>query len=280
MMDASHSIELRRGEQGAADSLVYRDAEGRSVEFACRAADAPVSVWIPRERWWLERTPAWAHAQRDEIVERVRAWGAIVHEPEPTADWGSITTIQSPDRAFRIECSVRQDDRCAPWERTRMLANAGDEVLVDLPLHRVEALAFSGAGSVTLNLAGRYGDRRRVRVDVARRRFHLDADPDGAGHPLALLATMLATMLAPVPAAPAPLVPRRRQVWFESALGLLAVPFALGGLWLAIAAKTLSDRLAGIAGVVIGGLAAASAIADLRRRRAAAPPQQTRHTPR
>ena len=267
MSNDPYTISTRQGAD-AADLLVYSEGDGRSVEFNCRAAVNPVLVWIPLGRWWTEQAPPWAQAQRETIVERVRAWGAVVYEALLVADHNTLTTIQSPDRSFRVECLEEPDERAPAWERTRVIATAGDEVLVDLRLHGVNgAIEFPRPGVVILNLLGRYGDRRRLRVDVANRLFHLDGDLESDGQPLHLLAARL----APPPArASAPLV-ERRQSGFELMSGLIGVPFALGGLWLSLSGKSASDRLAGIAGIVLGGFAIASAAAELRRRRVARP---------
>jgi hypothetical protein len=248
----------------ATDVLVYSDGDGRSIEFNCGATVSPVQVWIPLGRSWTEHAPPWAQAERDAIVEHVRAWGAVVHETLVDADYNTLTTTQSPDRSFRVECREEYDDRAPAWERTRLVATTGDEVLVDLRLHGVTGvIEFPRPDTVILDLRGRYGDRRRLRVDVARRQFHLDGDPEFVEQPLHLLTSRLA------PPAPSTPLPARRQSAFDLMIGLLGAPFALGGLWLALTGKSASDRLAGIGGMVLGGFALASAGAELRRRRSA-----------
>ena len=52
-------------------------------------------------------------------------------------------------------------------------------------------------------------------------------------------------------------------------IGAIGVPFALGGLWLALSGKSASNRLAGIAGIAMGGFAIANAVAEWRKRRPA-----------
>jgi len=270
MPNATYTISTHRPGAGRDDVLVYSEGDGRSIEFNCRAAATPVRVWVPLGRWWSERAPPWAQARRDVIVERVRDWGALVYEALLDAGNNTLTTIRSPDGSFRIECLEEPDERAPAWERTRIVATAGDEVLVDLPLHGVTGeIGFPLPGEVILDLLGRYGDRRRVRVDVARRRFHLDGDPELAGHPLQLLSSRL-TPPAPSAQARAPPVGRRQSA-FELMMGLLGAPFALGGLWLSLSGKSASDRLAGIGGILLGGFAIATAAAEFRRRRAALP---------
>lgn len=266
MPNATYTISTRISADGRADVLVYGEDDGRTIEFDCRAALTPVAVWIPLGRWWNERAPPWAQAHRDTIVERVRAWGATIHEAFLDAECNTLTTIQSPDRSFRVECREEPDDRAPAWERTRIVATVGDEVLVDLPLHGVTGpIEFPRDGAVILDLLGRYGDRQRVRVDTARRVFQLDGDPEFIEHPLHLLAARLA------PPAPASIArrhePLKRKAAVEYLMGMLGVPFALGGLWLTLSAKTGSDRLAGIVGVAMGGFAIASATAQWRRQK-------------
>jgi len=270
MPNAMYTISTRQSGSGGADLLVYSEGDGRSIEFSCRTAVKPVPVWIPLGRWWSERAPPWAQARRDIIVERVRNWGALVYEALLDAGNNTLTTIRSPDGTFRVECLEEFDDRAPAWERTRIVATAGDEVLVDLPLHGVAgAIEFPRQGAVILDLLGRYVDRRRLRVDVARRQFHLDDDPELVEHPLPLLSSRLAPP-APSAQARAPLAGRRQSA-FELMIGFLGAPFALGGLWLCLSGKSASDRLAGIGGIVLGGFAVASAAAELRRRSAARP---------
>jgi hypothetical protein len=270
MPNPTYTISTHQSGAGVDDVLVYREADGRSIEFNCRAGAKPVPVWIPLGRWWSERAPSWAQAQRDTIVERVRDWGGLVYEALLDASNNTLTTIQSPDGTFRVECLEEFDDRAPAWERTRIISTAGNEVLVDLPLHGVTGgIGFPRPGEVILDLLGRYGDRRRLRVDVAKRQFHLEDDPELVGHPLHLLSSRLAPP-APSAQARAPKAGRRQSA-FELMIGLLGAPFALGGLWLSLSGKSASDRWAGIAGIALGGFAIANTVAELRRRRADRP---------
>ena len=271
MPDSPYTISTRQPGAGQEDALVYSEGEARSIEFACRAGLEPAPVWIPLGRWWRERAPAWAQERRELIVERVRGWGAVVYEALPDVEnSNTLTTIRSPDAAFRVECLEEFDDRAPAWERTRIVATDGDEVLAELRLHGVRGtIGFPRPGQVTLDLLGRYGDRQRVHVDVTRRQYRLDADPESAQHPLHLLPDRLAP---PAPSPRTQALPRaRRQSGFDQMIGWLGAPFALGGLWMSVTGHSATDRLAGLCGVALGGFAFAGAVAESRKRRALAP---------
>ena len=179
MSEDAYTIEIRRAPREDFDELVYREGPGRELALGCLIGDAPMPVWVPDGASWIARTPAWAHEHRAILVERLRARDDLLVYEWRMDGWHTVTTIRAPDGGFYVETRMEPDDRAPAWERTRILLTAGDVVLANLPLHATEKrIEFPRAGVVTLSLRGHYGDRHALTVDVARRRYVLDTEPE------------------------------------------------------------------------------------------------------
>jgi hypothetical protein len=240
------------------DLLVYDEGEGRRIEFTCPSLGEPPRVHVPADATWAQRMPVWANGRRQIIVGRLRASGAIVYEQDR-----ELTSVRSPDGTFRVECISQFDERAPAWERTRVVAMPGEQVLMHLPLHGVSGeIQFPQNGVVELPLLSRYGPKHQLRVNVSAGTFVLDVE---AEQPLELLQARLD--LDSPPQLPYARTKRsnRQQKFNDAALAVGCFLFVVGGIWMACAGKTTKDRWIGFMSTMFFGAGLISPIVQLYR---------------
>ena len=243
--DGPFSI-LRR----TAGALDYDEGDGRRIAFEYPAAIEPHQVSVPSAREWSRRTPDWAHARRDLIIDRLRRWGAIVAEVDDEA-----TRIVSPDGTFVVAWVLEVYNR--GWRETRIstLPELGAVVALPnvLPSGQVH---FPRPGAVRMQVAVPSGARFDLLIDVSAREFRFGSD--ARSEPLAGLPGRLG--LDPPPASPPvvrrPSMFRPASPFRDIATMFICLIFVVGGIWMSLTAATTEDRLAGGFGALLFAVAA------------------------
>ncbi|MEJ8822052.1 hypothetical protein WKW80_08370 [Variovorax humicola] len=182
--------------------------------------------------------------------------------PDPPQD--DPTVVLSPDGMLRVEHRHYDDDRAGPWDTVRVVALPGEEVLVQVPNRGVtaEPVAFPDPGVAVVSVTDSQGHWRQLRIDAMKRVFRLS--PGEVDEALDLLPQRLgftgpALRYSP-PRRPATLGQRILMV----ILAVASLVFVLGGLWMAVAGHTSTDRWNGALGMLFFGGCLAIALRDLR----------------
>lgn len=250
------------------DLMVYEEGRGRSIEFNSSSNVEPPRVSIPDRDRWAANVPAWAGERRPLIVERLRAAGCVLLEVGET-----LTTIVSPDQTFRIEVSRDVDEKFGPFESTQILSEPAGTVLLSLfQSAAVDASGFDGTGGVDLMLVGRSHRTLNVRLNLNSGTYQLP--PGSAARALGDLPSELEQLArASQPERPAssvspvPLFRGRNSVLWNVAMTVAGTVLATGGGWMLVRKHTMSDRLAGLVGVVLFGACALTGLVELSRAR-------------
>jgi hypothetical protein len=259
---SAFAFSRRQLADGRVDVLCRPTADADVEPVVLHAAGTPAAplVRVPSGAGWERLAPAWAADRRAAIVAALRAEALLVAETSDGVFGASTTTIASADGTITVASLVEPDERAAPWEITR-LVGADGSLLAELRLHAVSGVPRFGAGSVELDLRGRYGDAHRLRVDAGAGVFSLD---DGPAETLDRLAARLDPPRPPAAASTRP--PSSRELASEMFMGIVGALFAVAGLWVAIAASEGKDRFAGLAGFALGAWAVREARSVWRRR--------------
>ncbi|MDB5294375.1 MAG: hypothetical protein JWO31_358 [Phycisphaerales bacterium] len=247
------------------DTLVYDEGDGRTIAFGCLSLAEPPRVSVPSAARWAAGTPEWARGQRETIIGRLRAARCVVFEAGET-----LTTIVSPDGAFRIESGRRAGEEPSSPGAIRILVVPSETALYYLPGYAVvDAAGFDAPGRVDLWIRSRSGAIRSVRIDLYARSYRLP--PAGDPRPLDMLREGLevaAVAPPPLPTRRARVQPRPRPaVMLRDAAAAAGGggALAVGGVWLAFAGRSAGDRSAGAVGALVFGTCAYTGVASLAR---------------
>jgi hypothetical protein len=241
------------------DTIVYEDEQGRSIVFDTRTMAEPPHVVVPTVAQWAGQVPAWAHDQRDLIIERLRAAKCIVAERD-----GSGVRTWSPDGTLRVDEDHLEDERAGPWEPIQLVEVAtGKSIAFALNHDARELPYFPRPGVAVLSMQDRAGLRHRVEIDANARTFcMLRMQETEAPEPLSRLEAKLGLGFTKT-VLPEPM---RTALWcgFQVVLTLASLVFVLGGAWMALTAGTAKDRWTGVAGVLFFGACGVASLAEVR----------------
>lgn len=254
------------------DTMVYEefapgdDGAPRELRFNCRAGDEPPQVIVPSTALWLQGMPAWARPRRELVIARLRAAGCVPWVHEPDGGW-----VESPDGRLVVRVSAEHDELCGPWERITLWCRT--------PSGRRELAAFTSFGlGATLRfmpgdtmvfdpLFDRAGQRQRIVVDAEAGTFGFH--PNERPQPLRELDAWLGHRAwgpmgssggpppdpSPGRSCPPSLAMPPQPPWRRAARAVLGTIWLLaglllsaGGAWMALAADSPKDRLAGLFG--------------------------------
>jgi len=174
------------------------------------------------------------------------------------------TVVLSPDGLLRVEHRHYDDDRGGPWDTVRVVALPDEEVLVQVPNRGVttEPVLFPGHGVAAVSVTDSEGQWRRLRIDALKRVFRLS--PGEIDEALDLLPERLGFTRPAAHYAPPRRPATRGQRLLMAILALGSLVFVLGGLWMAVAGHTSTDKWNGALGALFFGGCLAIALRDLR----------------
>jgi hypothetical protein len=169
----------------------------------------------------------------------------------------------SPDGQVRVECEYEPHERTAAWETLRIFVTKENRLILRLPRFYFEQeVEFPQLGTVDILLQGRYGQRHRLRVNVAHETFLLDLD--AAEQPLAFLEERLTREAPKRLLGYRPL--KRRRAWLElMATAVLSILLVGGCIGMSLAGRTSRIRAMGAMSAVLFGIVAIVAVIVLLR---------------
>jgi hypothetical protein len=251
------------------DTMVYEefapgdDGAPRELRFNCRAADEPPQVVVPSRALWLQGMPAWARARRDVVIARLRTAGCVPWVHEPDGGW-----VESPDGRLVVRVSAEHDERCGPWERITVwcrTASGQRELAAFTSFGLGATLRFMPGDTAVFDpLFDRDGQRQRIVVDAEAGTFGFH--PNERPQPLRELDAWLGNRAwgpmgsstepsSGLPGRSSSVAVPAQPPWRRAARALLGTILLLaglllsaGGAWMALAADSPRDRLAGLFG--------------------------------
>ena len=184
--------------------------------------------------------------------------GIITHKS------GKPHSISSPDGTFRVQCEYEPHERTAAWEVLRIVSNSDNRLLLKLPKYFFsQTIEFPEPGIAEIPLEGRFGQQHRLRVNVNKLTFLLDADQ--TEQPLELLPGRLLEVEPKEPLTDQPLK-RPSMKWLQLGVAILSPILAAAAMGMYLYGKTAKIRMMGVMWAICFGFIAAIAISLLARR--------------